>query len=46
MIGVIQVLSAQYISASFQDAITFGLLLAVLVARPRGLFRTVELGRA
>ncbi|RSN51809.1 branched-chain amino acid ABC transporter permease [Actinomadura sp. WAC 06369] len=46
LIGVIQVLSAQYISASFQDAITFGLLLAVLVARPRGLFRTVELGRA
>ncbi|OLT13467.1 hypothetical protein BJF79_20710 [Actinomadura sp. CNU-125] len=46
LIGVVQVLSAQYISASFQDAITFGLLLAVLVARPRGLFRTVELGRA
>ncbi|MCR3742627.1 branched-chain amino acid transport system permease protein [Actinomadura glauciflava] len=46
MIGIVQVLSAQYISNSFQDAITFGLLLVVLVARPRGLFRTVELGRA
>ncbi|MCP9967952.1 branched-chain amino acid ABC transporter permease [Actinomadura madurae] len=46
LIGVVQVMSAQYISNSFQDAITFGLLLVVLVARPRGLFRTVELGRA
>jgi branched-chain amino acid transport system permease protein len=46
LIGVVQVLSAQYISNSFQDAITFGLLLVVLVARPRGLFGTVQLGRA
>ncbi|MGI5229828.1 branched-chain amino acid ABC transporter permease [Actinoallomurus sp. CA-142502] len=45
-IGVVQVLSAQYISNSFQDAITFGLLLVVLVVRPRGLLKTVELGRA
>jgi branched-chain amino acid transport system permease protein len=46
LIGVVQVLSAQYISNSFQDAITFGLLLVVLVVRPRGLLGTVELGRA
>ena len=46
LIGVIQVLSAQYISNSLQDAITFGLLLVLLMARPRGLFGTRELVRA
>lgn len=45
-IGVLEVLSAQYISSGFRDAITFGVLLLVLVVRPQGLFgerRTVRL---
>ena len=46
LIGVAEVLGAQYISSSFRDAITFGLLLAVLLVRPRGLFSELELKRA
>ncbi|WP_338749500.1 branched-chain amino acid ABC transporter permease [Janibacter alittae] len=38
LIGVAEVLTAQYVSGSLRDAITFGLLLAFLVFRPRGLF--------
>jgi branched-chain amino acid transport system permease protein len=46
LIGVSEVMSAQYISTSFADAITFGLLLVVLIVRPRGLFGELELVRA
>lgn len=46
LIGVAEVLGAQYISSSFREAITFGLLLAVLLIRPRGLFSELELKRA
>jgi branched-chain amino acid transport system permease protein len=46
VVGMIQVLSAQYISGTLQDAIVFGLLLVFLVARPRGLFGTADLVRA
>jgi branched-chain amino acid transport system permease protein len=46
LIGVAEVLGAQYISSSFRDAITFGILLAVLLIRPRGLFSELELKRA
>lgn len=46
LIGVAEVLGAQYISTSFRDAITFGLLLAVLLVRPRGLFSELQLKRA
>lgn len=45
-IGLIQVYSAQYISSSFQDAITYTALLLVLVARPRGLLGRSQLIRA
>lgn len=46
LIGLTQVMSAQYISTSFADAVTFGLLLFVLVVRPRGLFGEIEIRRA
>nr|WP_246390753.1 branched-chain amino acid ABC transporter permease [Nocardioides soli] len=45
-IGVLEVLSAQYISSGFRDAITFGVLLLVLVVRPQGLFGERQLVRA
>jgi branched-chain amino acid transport system permease protein len=45
-IGVVQVLSAQYVSSAFRDAITFGVLLAVLIIRPQGLFNQLEANRA
>lgn len=46
LIGVVQTLSASYISASYQDAITFGLVLAVLLWRPKGLLGTANFQRA
>lgn len=46
LIGVVQNFSASYISASYQDAITFGLVLVVLLWRPTGLLRTANLQRA
>lgn len=46
LIGIIQVMSAAYISSSFQDVITFGLVIIVLLWRPMGLFRTGNLQRA
>lgn len=46
LIGIAEVMGAQYISSSFRDAITFGLLFAVLLVRPRGLFSELELKRA
>lgn len=46
LIGIVQTLSASYISASFQDAITFGLVLVVLLWRPTGLLGTANLQRA
>lgn len=45
-IGVLEVLTAQYISSGFRDAITFGVLLLVLVVRPQGIFRERQLSRA
>lgn len=45
-IGVLEVMSAQYISSGFRDAITFGVLLLVLVAWPRGIFRERQFVRA
>jgi branched-chain amino acid transport system permease protein len=46
LLGVIQVMSAQYVSSSFRDAITYGLLLVVLIALPRGLFGKASAARA
>ncbi|GAA1546306.1 branched-chain amino acid ABC transporter permease [Nocardioides humi] len=45
-IGVLEVMSAQYISSGFRDAITFGVLLVVLVVRPQGIFGERQLVRA
>ncbi len=46
LIGIVETLSAQYISNNFQDAITFGLLFLFLVAWPRGLFGASDVVRA
>jgi len=45
-LGVAEVLSAQYISTSMRDAITYALLLGFLVLRPRGLFGSAAFVRA
>ncbi len=45
-LGVIEVFVAQYISTSFRDGVTYTLLLAFLVARPRGLFGSASFVRA
>jgi branched-chain amino acid transport system permease protein len=45
-IGVVQTLSGTYISSSYQDAITFGLVLVMLLWRPRGLLGTKAFQRA
>jgi branched-chain amino acid transport system permease protein len=44
--GLLEVLSAQYIGASYRDAIVFGLLLVFLVVRPNGIFGRVQGVRA
>ncbi|MGX6447736.1 branched-chain amino acid ABC transporter permease [Patulibacter sp. S7RM1-6] len=46
LVGLVEVLSGQYISSTLQQAIVFGLLLLFLVTRPRGLFGTADLVRA
>ena len=38
LIGVLEVLAAQYVSNSFRDAISFGLVFAFLLLRPTGMF--------
>jgi branched-chain amino acid transport system permease protein len=45
-IGVAEVMIAQYISTDFRDAITYGLLLLVLVVRPTGIFSERQTTRA
>jgi branched-chain amino acid transport system permease protein len=45
LIGIVQVMSGAYISSSFQDVITFGLVIIVLLWRPMGLFRSGNLQR-
>lgn len=46
LIGVVQTMSAAYISSGFQDAITFGLVLVVLLWLPRGILGSVNVVRA
>lgn len=47
LIGVAEVLSANYVSGSFRDAVTFGLLLIFLIYRPKGIFgSSTTFGRA
>ena len=46
LIGVVQTMSQSFVSSAFQDAITFGLVLVVLLYFPRGLLGTTETMRA
>lgn len=45
-LGVLEVMSAQYLSTSLRDGITYGLLLGFLLLRPRGLFGGTSFVRA
>ena len=46
LIGVFEVLGAEYISSGLRDAITFGLLFLFLIVRPSGIFGEVRYERA
>lgn len=46
IVGELQALSAGYISSSFQDALAYAMVLAVLFVRPRGLFAAAQVERA
>jgi branched-chain amino acid transport system permease protein len=45
-LGVLEVMSAQYLSTSLRDGITYALLLGFLLLRPRGLFGQAAFTRA
>ncbi len=45
-LGVLEVMSAQYLSTSLRDGITYALLLGFLLLRPRGLFGRAGFVRA
>lgn len=46
LLGLIEVFSVAYISSAFRDAIGFGLIFAILLVRPTGLFSGFEERRA
>lgn len=46
LLGLIEVFSVAYISSAFRDAIGFGLIFAILLIRPTGLFSGFEERRA
>jgi branched-chain amino acid transport system permease protein len=46
IIGVTEVLGAQYVSGDFRDVITFGLLILFLLFRPEGIFGEIKFGAA
>lgn len=39
ILGIAEVLSVAYLASSFRDAFAFGLMVLILIVRPRGLFR-------
>jgi branched-chain amino acid transport system permease protein len=43
LIGVAEQLTAGYVSADYRDAITFAILIAVLLVRPEGLFGSAKI---
>lgn len=43
LIGVAEQLTAGYLSADYRDAITFAILIGVLLVRPQGLFGSVKI---
>ncbi len=45
-LGVLEVMSAQYLSSGLRDGITYALLLTFLLVRPRGLFGSLGFSRA
>lgn len=45
-LGVLEVMTAQYLSSGLRDGITYALLLAFLLLRPRGLFGSAGFSRA
>jgi len=45
-IGVVEALTTQYLSSTYRDAITFGLLLLFLLVRPQGIFGELKVSRA
>jgi branched-chain amino acid transport system permease protein len=40
LIGVIEVMSVGYLASSYRDAFAFGMMILILILRPRGLFGT------
>ena len=40
MLGIMEVLSVAYLDSSLRDAFAFGLMIVILIFRPRGLFQT------
>ncbi|QNK72926.1 branched-chain amino acid ABC transporter permease [Variovorax sp. PAMC28562] len=44
-LGVLEVMSAQYLSSGLRDGITYALLLTFLLVRPRGLFGSLGFSR-
>jgi branched-chain amino acid transport system permease protein len=45
-LGVLEVMTAQYLSSGLRDGITYALLLGFLLLRPRGLFGSLNFSRA
>lgn len=46
VIGMTEILAAQYVSGNFRDVITFGLLIFFLLFKPEGIFGEVKFGAA
>jgi branched-chain amino acid transport system permease protein len=40
LLGIMEVLSVAYLESSLRDAFAFGLMIVILIFRPRGLFQT------
>ena len=38
IVGLVEVLTIEYIGSSWRDVVTFGLLVAILLVRPQGIF--------
>jgi branched-chain amino acid transport system permease protein len=46
LLGIVEVLCVAYAASSYRDAVAFGLMIVILLVRPRGLFATgVSAGR-
>jgi branched-chain amino acid transport system permease protein len=38
LLGIVEIISVAYLASSYRDAFAFGLMMLVLLLRPRGLF--------